>query len=227
MPPDPAPPAKLCPRCGAFYQDLRSQTCPQCFARLNILDEDTARRLSEEQAARVADPEFREIKAVEDERFKEQSFGACLAVAGILLVTLVVAVVFIWLAATRERPHRQATLPSQSPAAAQVAPSSLLPPILGGFTRRSLESEGTLPGQTLPLSRGVYSSDIQVYAAPTAGQSQHDALHLAATLAAEQHNPPLLLQEITTPKAQYAILGRSKQDVARVASAISTENTTP
>lgn len=228
MPPDPSAPAKLCPRCGAFYQDLRSQTCPQCFARLEILDKDTANRLSQEQAARIFEPAFLEAKAVADERFKEQSFGACLAIAGIVLATLVVSVVFIWLAATREHLRPVAAVPAAALSAPQPLASTLLPPILGGFARRGIENEGNMPGKGIPLYRGIYRGGIQVYAAPIAGgQNQQEALHLAATLAAQQHNPPLLLQEITTAKAHYAILGPSRPDVARVASAISTENTTP
>lgn len=225
MPTDSPSPAKLCPRCGAFYQDLKSQTCPQCFARLELLDDQTARRLSEEQASRVADPEIRQMKAMEDERFKEQSFGACLAVVGILFATLVISIVFIWLAVSRERLHHAAPAAISS-APAAIDPNSLLPPIVGGFARRSIQNIGPLPGGSTPLYHGIYQGGVQLYAAPTANLSedQQNALNLAATLAAEQHNPPLALQEITTTKAHYAVLGVSAADVARAADSLAVQN---
>ena len=106
-------PAKVCPRCGEQYEDLKSATCPQCFARLLVVDEATAEELAAARAAVEQTPEFQAAKAEDDERFREQSFGACLGVLGIFVATAVLIVVLIVFAI-----HRYGQPPREAAAAA-------------------------------------------------------------------------------------------------------------
>ena len=96
--------AKVCPRCGAQYQNLKSTTCPQCFAVLVPVDDETAQELTAARREVEESQEFQEVKAADDERFSEQSFGACLGVVVITLVTVILAIVLIVLAAQHRRP---------------------------------------------------------------------------------------------------------------------------
>ncbi len=88
-------PAKVCPRCGEQYEHLHSTTCPSCFAKLVIVDDATAEAFAEARAEVVQTPEFQAAKTADDERFREQSFGACLGVLAIFLVTAIAAVVLL------------------------------------------------------------------------------------------------------------------------------------
>ena len=94
--------AKVCPRCGCQYENFKSTTCPQCFAILVAVDEATAGELAAARAEVERSDEFKETKLADDERFRQQSFGACLGIAGLTLVTLIVAVVLLVSAAHRK-----------------------------------------------------------------------------------------------------------------------------
>lgn len=121
-------PAKVCPRCGEQYEDLKSTTCPQCFARLLVVDEATAEELAAARAAVVQTPEFQTAKAEDDERFREQSFGACLGVVGIFAATAVLIVVLIVVALHRYgHPHRGSAVTAPSGVGVVDNPMTPLP----------------------------------------------------------------------------------------------------
>ena len=102
-------PAKVCPRCGAQYPNLKSTTCPECFAVLVTVDDATAEELSAARAEVERSPEFQQVKAADDERFKEQSFGACLSVLALTVLTLTVGIVLL-VSAGHKRPPAPTTV---------------------------------------------------------------------------------------------------------------------
>ena len=158
--------AKVCPRCGSQYENFKSTTCPQCFAILVPVDEATAAELAAARAEVERSPEFQETKLADDERFRQQSFGACLGIAALTLVTLIVAVALLVSAAH----HRAAHLIGRQ--ARQVAPAQeeplttlpvaaagleeVLPPEIGVFRRQSADAQTVLTGTLTPLFHGVY-----------------------------------------------------------------------
>jgi hypothetical protein len=186
------------------------------------LDDETALRLTEEQTARIRGGRDDQAKAQEDEKFKEQSFGACLAVIGVLLATLIVAIVFVRLAVSRHRGHPPVQISRSAASGGPAQPDVLLPLNLAGLSRGELRTAAHLEDTATPLYEATYQKGIQVYALPANGitEEQKGALHLAASLAADQHSPPLIEQEIATARAQYAILGQSKTAVAQVADSL-------
>src|SRR4051812_8236684 len=88
-------PAKVCPRCGAQYEKMKSATCPQCFARLVEVDDEMAAELYAARAEVERSPEFQEAKEADDERFRHQSFAACLTVIGLFVAFTVFAAVMV------------------------------------------------------------------------------------------------------------------------------------
>ncbi|MGI4790263.1 MAG: hypothetical protein ACRYFS_15605 [Janthinobacterium lividum] len=159
-------PAKVCPRCGSQYDNFHSKTCPQCFAILVTVDEETAEELSAARAEVVRSPEFQEAKAVDDERFREQSFGACLGIAALTLATVVLVIVLLVSAAhhhsvrnpSASSPKLQAakdepltTLPVAAATLDEVLPSAIAP-----YQRQSSDSAIVLTGTLTPLFHGVY-----------------------------------------------------------------------
>ena len=158
--------AKVCPRCGCQYENFKSTTCPQCFAILVAVDEQTAEELSAARAEVERSPEFQETKLADDERFRQQSFGACLGIAALTLVTLIVAVVLLVSAAHRRAAHTasapivQAAVASDPLTTLPVAAAMLgeiLPPDIGPFHRQALDANTVLTGTLTPLFHAVYT----------------------------------------------------------------------
>jgi len=147
-------PAKVCPRCGAQYQNLKSTTCPECFAVLVPVDDATAEELAAARREVVESPEFQEVKAADDERFKEQSFGACLGVVVITLVTLILAIVLIVLAARRPPAPILGSKMGNGPSS--VPFSSQTPQNWGGKALSVLPVAAATPDEALPTSVGPY-----------------------------------------------------------------------
>ena len=220
------PPPKVCPRCGAQYENLKSTTCPQCFAKLVEVDEPFAAELSAARAEVERTPEFQEAKAADDERFREQSFEACLSVALITLVTVVVAVVLI-VGAVRHNREAHRTVHSGSPIIGGegglvrkgAAPSALpvaaagiddvLPPAVGEWHRQSVDSSVTLPGTQVPIFHAVYAlfgQSVTVYAVPAGLPTpQENNWTLSVTLSAQgQKQTPLFFN---TQYWHYAAVG--------------------
>ncbi len=193
-------PAKVCPRCGAQYQNLRSKTCPQCFAVLVSVDDATAEELAAARTQVEESPEFQQVKAEDDERFKEQSFGACLGVIAMTAVTLILAVVLIAAAA---RHHSKASIAPPTPAlqgvqenplttlpVAAAELSDVMPSQIGAWRLTASDQNLILPGTLTHINHAVYQEGgggtLDAYAIPagrlTAEQNQ---FRLGLTLAAQ------------------------------------------
>jgi uncharacterized Zn finger protein (UPF0148 family) len=183
--------AKVCPRCGTQYENLKSTTCPQCFAILVTVDEATAEELSAARAEVERSPEFQQAKAADDERFREQSFGACLGVAALTLLTIVIAVMLL-ISGARHRSHRFATPQPTVSVPAPLVPEPLttlpvaaatlnevLPLSFGPFQRQSSDAATVLTGTLTPLFHAVYHSH---------GQSSVDVFALPAGRPTDEQN---------------------------------------
>jgi hypothetical protein len=116
-------PQKICPRCGAEYATLKSATCPQCFAKLVEVDDETAAELAAARSAIERSPEYQDAKAAEDERFRHQSFQACLLAVALTIVTATMVFVMLF----NELRHRGRAGVQQGVVASVVAPSPLPP----------------------------------------------------------------------------------------------------
>jgi len=213
-------PAKVCPRCGAQYPNLKSTTCPECFAILVTVDDATAAEMTAARAEVEQTPEFKEVKAADDERFKHQSFGACLAVAAITIVTLVLGI-FLLVSGAR---HRHATPTAARAAPRAAAPAALttlpvaaatlddvFPPALGPYQRVSRDQKTVLPGTLTALFHATYAPPggkaLDVYAMPdgrpTAEQNEF-RLGLAVAAPAGGDRPLLFFE---TEYWRFAALG--------------------
>ena len=216
-------PAKVCPRCGAQYPNLKSTTCPECFAVLVTVDDATAAELSAARAEVEQTPEFQEVKAADDERFKEQSFGACLAVVGITLVTLILGVVLIVSGARSRHRHAapaavaRAASPAPPPTALTTLPvaaatlGDVFPPALGPYQRLAFDQKTTLPSTLTTLFHATYAlpggRPLDVYAMP-AGRptAEGNEFRLGLAVAAQTGGDrPLLF--FATEYWRFAALG--------------------
>lgn len=192
--------AKVCPRCGCQYKNFKSTTCPQCFAILVAVDEQTAEELSAARAEVERSPEFQETKLADDERFRQQSFGACLGIAALTLVTLVVVVVLLVSAAHHRTTAHPANIavatapvkdePLTTLPVAAATLGEVLPPGIGPFQRQAIDANTVLTGTLTPLFHGVYQTPIgrllDVYALP-AGRptSEQNEFRLGLTVAGQ------------------------------------------
>ncbi len=215
-------PAKVCPRCGAQYPNLKSTTCPECFAILIAVDDATAAELSAARAEVERTPEFQQVKAADDERFKEQSFGACLAVVGITFFTLVLGIVLIvsgahsrhhYIAPAVARAAPQTTAPhalTTLPVAAATL-DDVFPPALGQYQRIASDQKTVLPSTLTVLFHAIYTQPggkpVDVYAMP-AGRptSEGNEFRLGLAVAAQTSGDrPLLF--FATEYWHFAALG--------------------
>ena len=191
-------PAKVCPRCGAQYQNLKSVTCPSCFAVLVAVDDQTAEELSAARAEVEQTPEFQQVKAEDDEKFREQSFGACLGVVVITVVTLILGGRADRRGGASPPPHPQSwgssewepprpcsyvRLPAGLGAGGEplttlpVAAATLedvLPPDIGPYRRQAVDQGTVLTGTLTPLFHAVYAAPggkaLDAYALPAAAR---------------------------------------------------------
>ncbi len=205
-------PAKVCPRCGALYQTLKSSTCPQCFAPLVIVDEETAAELINARAEIESSPEYQAAEAADNEEFREQSFQAVFGVALVALVTIIFIVVLIGFARHRQArisQVRPASVSRTSPASSDilsmlpVAAASLdevLPAQVGTYQRLVSDQEIVLPGTFIHLDHARYQGPgpkkaaFDVYALPAGTATpQQNNYRLGLSLAAQTHGsaPPL------------------------------------
>ena len=190
--------AKVCPRCGAQYENLRSTTCPQCFAVLVAVDDATASELTAARAEVERSAEFQEARAADDERFRQQSFGGCLAACAIGLATLVLAVVLLATATRRHSPPARGAVAVQTARAeplttlpvAAAGIDDVLPPAAAPYARRSRDSDTALTGTLTRLWHGVYAAPdgklLDVYALPAGlPTSEMNEFRLGVTLAGQ------------------------------------------
>jgi len=226
-------PAKVCPRCGAQYQNLKSTTCPQCFAVLVAVDDETAQELTEARAAVERTPEFEAVKAADDARFHEQSFGACLGVLVITLVTLILAGTLIAVAAHRHRATVQplhVALPVAAPLVGAPEPlttlpvaaatlEEVLPPALGPYQRKTVDQGTVLTGTLTPLFHAVYlapgGKPLDAYALPAARPTtEQNEFRLGLTLASQVGGAARPLLFFATEYWHYAALAAPSADAA-------------
>jgi hypothetical protein len=218
---------KLCPRCGAFYQDLTSKTCPQCFAKLELLDDDAAASLIIEQERRASDPEVLQNRSAEDEKFKEQAFGACLTVAFVGLVTFIVCVAIIIVAAHSYRPKYIGVTSQQNRNGSRMVRLSdidtVLPLQLLGEKQTEQDSSLVLPGSLSRVNHTAYANGVQVYAVESAGltDDQNAAFRLAVSFAAKQHAPELALVDEPTQAIHFIVLAPALDTARQAASELS------
>ena len=217
-------PAKVCPRCGAQYQNLKSVTCPQCFAVLVAVDEETADELAAARAEVERSPEFQQVKAEDDEKFKEQSFGACLGVVAITVVTLILGVVLIAFGAHRHAAHvapRQTVTPPAAPVppaeplttlpVAAATLEDVMPPQIGPYRRQAVDQGTVLTGTLTPLFHAVYlapgGKPLDAYALP-AGRptTEQNEMRLGLTLASQVGGDSRPLVFFATEYWHYAAL---------------------
>ncbi len=218
------PAARYCPRCGAFYPSLKSDTCPQCFAKVAIVDEDTTRQLAQIEAAQGDDPEYVAQKARDDERFKEQSFGACLTVILILISTIVCAAVIISIASRSHRKpiglvsERNAMLTTTT--VTNIA--SLFPLGLNGLARISVDKPLSIEGVSIPMYCADYARGVQVYCLPGSdvGLSDQKAFYANVDAAAHSRYPPLAQEEIEKQSEHYGVLAPSADLLAQADSGL-------
>ena len=193
--------AKVCPRCGCQYENFKSTTCPQCFAILVAVDEATAEELSAARAEVEQSEEFQETKLADDERFRQQSFGACLGIAALTLVTLIAAVVLLVSAAHHRtsaaapaaRAARAALAKEEPLTTLPVAAATLaevLPPEITPFKQQALDANTVLTGTLTPLFHGVYLTPNQklldVYVLPAGRPTpEQNEFRLGMTLAGQ------------------------------------------
>lgn len=220
---------KVCPRCGSQFATLKSATCPQCFAKLIEVDDEVAAEMSAERAKVEQTPEFQQTKAEEDERFRHQSFQACLGVIGLTLITAIVVVSAIVSAKRHEsslrgdvaRVRASTEKPSSLP---QADVGDVMPAVVGPFHREKMDEEpavsGTLtliyhaayrrtpPDMPMPMSHAVDDSDvIDVYALalsrPAAEQAHFRDLMKLLANAGSQHRD---VNEVVAKPFLYEIL---------------------
>ena len=215
-------PAKVCPRCGEQYEALKSTTCPQCFAKLVVVDDATAEELKAAREGVERTPEFQAAKTEDDEKFQEQSFGACLGVLTLTLLTIIVAIVLI--ASAVHRQHSRTLRLSQTAAVPQqagsldvltqlpVAAASLddvFPEMLGSFHRVSRDQEIVLAGTLTHLFHAVYTDGgetLQAYAVPASLPTpQQNQFRQSVGLAAQIASAPT--QTFATEHWRYATIG--------------------
>lgn len=222
--------AKVCPRCGAQYQNLKSTTCPQCFAVLVPVDDATAQELTTARREVEESAEFQEVKAADDERFSEQSFGACLGVVLITLVTLIVAIVLIVLAAHHRRPAVKlagipaitAQIKAEPQTTLPVAAATLdevLPPTVGIYQRTSADQATVLTGTLTTIFHGLYTTPggppLDVYALPAGRPTpEQNEFRLGITLAAQVGGTSRPLDFFTTQYWRFALLAAPGQTAA-------------
>jgi len=213
---------KVCPRCGAQYATLKSATCPQCFAKLIEVDDETAAEMAAERSALERSPEFQAEKQDEDERFRHQSFQAC-SLAVLMTAALLVVVVAMVISAKRDRDrlavkyaHLQAVkkVAAADSAAAQAKVEDVMPAQVGGFRREKMDQRPELSGTVNLVYHAAYGQSanstvpVDVYATasdrPAVDLARfRDVVQLAAMAGMGQRT----VTEVTAKPFLYEIVG--------------------
>ena len=203
------PSPKLCERCDAFFPSLGSETCPQCFAPLTALTAEEANQAARAQIERLQDPEYVSLKSQDDERFKEESFGACLAVVGILTLALAVSLFLIYAAAHHKTIAAAFKAANNRTLERPIANESMLPMSLGNTERTNVTTIMQSDENPVPLLHCLYGPSIQVYVLPATGANATTLGNFREIVQAVciQTNPPFISQEVHGKLAYYDIIG--------------------
>lgn len=204
---DPSQLPKFCPRCGAFYRDLRSTTCPQCFGKLEVMDMRQAQALTD--AAEKNGQEQARAKAADDERYKEQAFGGCAALAAIVLLTAVASILIVVAGA-----HRRLSQPAPAARVSFDQPQSVTPATVAGSARTGLVVSRRSATTTFTTIRAVYGADLQIFAAPAdLSPPQRDAFRISTNIVLGANASQLKRDEIVVHGADYIVFGKSVEKV--------------
>lgn len=165
-----------------MYEQLKSTTCPACFAKLLTVDDATADELSRARAEVEATADFQAARAADNERFQEQTFGGCVGVGLIALLTLIAVLVIVIVGIRRSQAPRVPSpvartassldIPSPLPVGG-ASLDAVLPAAVGPYHRGESDSRTTLPGTLTPIFHAAYRRDgpdgarLDVYAIPT------------------------------------------------------------
>lgn len=211
---------KVCPRCGAQYATLKSATCPQCFAKLVEVDDDTAAEMAAARAAIERSPEYQAAKAEEDERFRHQSFQACLAVIAMAVLVAVFTVAIV-VSAVRHRHHAGShgvRIQASVPSTVAARPEDVMPAGIGDFKREKVDRPETLSGTLSLIYHAAYrpvdgAGSIDVYAIaydrpPAEIARFRDVVQLAALAGAGQRSTV----EVIAKPFVYEIVGAPGED---------------
>lgn len=204
-----------------MYEQLKSTTCPACFAKLLDVDDAAADELSRARAEVEATPDFQAAKAADNERFQEQTFGGCVGVGLIALLTLaaVIAIVIVGI--------RRSSAPRPVPSIALAAPAldipsplpvggalidAVLPPVVGPYHRGESDSRTTLPGTLTPIFHAAYRRDgpdgsrLDAYAIPTGRPTaEQNEFRLGIALAVQVQRRQVVI--FATEHWRYAAVG--------------------
>jgi uncharacterized Zn finger protein (UPF0148 family) len=218
--------AKLCPRCGTLFQSVKSATCPQCFAILERIEDETAQELVAEKAKEENSEEFQAVKKAEDEQWAEQSFRACLGVVGITILTIIASIVILVAAVHHQKYTKSAAIAPVAHSAQPVTtngpssaalPDELLPAQTGAFTRTAIESDLSLPGATDSIDHATYlysgrTFDVFVIR-ETSMQADAKAFNVGCGMAAREGAKcarPIV--QLATTNWTFAVIGDTQPD---------------
>lgn len=226
-------PSKICERCVSLYADLKSTTCPQCFAKLTTVDDETWARLDALRNEGQQSDEFKSAKTADDERFREQSFGACLSVLLIGMGTVVASIVLLFVASHRHHarvvppadvlPLATSTvrLPDANLPERNAKPDQIVPTHIGVFHRTLINTEVDLPGTMIPIVRAEYENNVKQtlmvwVVATSSAQDQLTIFNQAAQMAAALSANGKPEAEFDTRYWRYAVIGQSGDKVSGV-----------
>lgn len=197
-----------------MYATLKSDTCPQCFAKLTEVDDETAAEMTAARAELEKSPEYQQAKAEEDEIYRHQSFQACLTGLALGVGVLILAVVLIVTA--RRHEHAAARLasrpPSVVPVATQASAVDVMPAIVDGYRREKVDTPTALSGTVTLIYHAAYAAGktgtVDVYAItgdrPAAELDRfRDVVNLTAMAGAAQR--PVM--EVNARPFLYEIIG--------------------
>lgn len=217
---------KYCPRCGSLYASLKSSTCPQCFAILDEIDDETARKIAEENAFHQNSDEFLDAKNRSDEEFRHKSFQACLGCFGLIVLTAIVSGIIIWKAISYNKHHnaQHNAIAAAHPLKSQPLPSqSELPEDITGFQKKTDDQVGLLSGTLSKINHSEYGKPssidaIDVYYIsseyPVTDKNQFiDAVRLLAYLGKDKPRPYVLVK---SSKWMYAVISSGSDNNAKV-----------
>ena len=214
-------PNKVCPRCGSQFATLKSATCPNCFALLVEVDDETAAEMAAERAKVEKSPEFQAAKARDDEKFRHQSFQACLVAVAMGVVLLILTIVLVVsakrdhdkLAALDARNHAGKSRAAQAPATVQAHVEDVMPAQVGPYHRQKVDQRAALSGTVNLIYHAAYSAPaahgatVDVYATaldrPAGDLSRfRDVVALAAMAGSGQRS----VTEVTAKPFLYEIV---------------------
>jgi len=224
-------PQKVCPRCGSLFASLKSATCPQCFARLETLDDETAAELTAVRSRIESTREYQDQKEREDEAFRHESFRACLTTIAIGFAVIIFSIVVIGVAFKRQQravtahhsvPPPSATLDLLTPRPAENATiESVFPSAVGQYRVAARDQQATLSGTLTQVYHGRYVSGRSVLDAyaisgarpATELEGFRDAMTLTAGLGP---GTPKQVIQFRTEHWHYAVMAETATDLQSI-----------